>query len=83
MVLYESQLLLESGRPEEALRHLHAFEQHVCDLLTFWETKGGKREKRGEEKREGRREGRVAGRREGLCSVGHTCMSGSLLSVIF
>ena len=40
MVLYESQLLQESGRPEEALKHLHTFEQHICDLLTYWETKG-------------------------------------------
>jgi peptide alpha-N-acetyltransferase len=39
MVLYESQLLQESGRPEDALRHLQAFEQHICDLLTYWETK--------------------------------------------
>jgi peptide alpha-N-acetyltransferase len=39
MVLYECQLLQESGQPEEALRHLHGFEQHVCDLLTYWETK--------------------------------------------
>ena len=63
MVLYESQLLLESGRPEEALRHLHAFEQHVCDLLTFWETKGGKREERGEDRGGGeKRRERVGGR---------------------
>ena len=46
MVLYESQLLLESGRPDEALKHLQAFEQHICDFLTYWETKG----KRGRER---------------------------------
>ena len=40
MVLYESQLLLESGRPDEALKHLQAFEQYICDLLTYWKTKG-------------------------------------------
>ena len=40
MVLYEGQLLLESGKPDEALKHLQAFEQHICDLLTYWETKG-------------------------------------------
>jgi tetratricopeptide (TPR) repeat protein len=39
MVLYESQLLLESGRPDEALKHLQAFEQYICDLLTYWKTK--------------------------------------------
>ena len=40
MILYESQLLLESGKPDDALRHLQSFEQHICDLLTYWETKG-------------------------------------------
>ena len=40
MVLYEAQLLLESGQPQQALQHLHESEQHICDLLTYWEMKG-------------------------------------------
>ena len=40
MILYECQLLQESGRLDEALKHLQAFEQYICDLLTYWETKG-------------------------------------------
>ena len=64
MVLYEAQLLLEAGRPEDSLKHLQSFEQHICDPLTHWETKGngreGERERGKEEGRDG--EGREGGR---------------------
>ena len=66
MVLYEAQLLLEAGRAADSLKHLQNFEQHICDPLNHWETKGrvrergrriGKGSREKEREREDRREG--------------------------
>ena len=58
MVLYEAQLLLEAGRAADSLKHLQNFEQHICDPLNHWETKGKEGRRRiVKGVREGRREG--------------------------
>ena len=40
LILYEVQLMLESGRKEEALKHICQFESHICDTRSVYETKG-------------------------------------------
>ena len=40
LILYEVQLMMESGRKEEALKHICQFESQICDTLTVYETKG-------------------------------------------
>ena len=40
LILYEVQLMMESGRKEEALKHICHFESQICDTLTVYETKG-------------------------------------------
>ena len=40
MIMYEAQLLRESGQLQEAINHLDQFEAHICDILVMQELKG-------------------------------------------
>ena len=40
MIMYEAQLLRESGQLQEAINHLDQFEAHICDILAMQEFKG-------------------------------------------
>ena len=40
MILYEVQLMRESGQQEKALAHLEGYRQFVSDDLSYAETKG-------------------------------------------
>ena len=40
MILYEVQLLMESGKSSEALKHLEDYKPYISDRLAYYETKG-------------------------------------------
>ena len=39
MIMYEAQLLRESGQLQEAINHLDQFEAHICDILAMQKLK--------------------------------------------
>lgn len=44
MVLYEVQLLMESGALDKALKHMEEFKTYISDTLAYEEIKGERRE---------------------------------------
>ena len=40
MIMYEAQLLRESGQLQKVINYLDQFEAHICDILAMQEFKG-------------------------------------------